>query len=169
MAELTDTDRDLMATYRDGVARVERALANFTDQELDRPAGDDQWTARMVVHHLADSETHSYIRLRQLLVEPAPADIQGYDEAHWAESAVLGYRTQPLDLSLDVFRAVRAASSDLLARIVPSDLDREGRHSESGAYTLRTWLELYAAHAVEHADQIDRARTGSPSVKSRGS
>ena len=38
----------------------------------------------MVVHHLADSETNSYLRLRKLLAEDGPT-LQGYDEAHWAE------------------------------------------------------------------------------------
>jgi hypothetical protein len=35
---------------------------------------------------------------------------------------------------------------------------REGTHSESGRYSCETWLEIYAVHAHEHADQIRRAR-----------
>ena len=35
---------------------------------------------------------------------------------------------------------------------------RAGTHSESGAYSLERWLEIYAQHAHGHADQIRRAR-----------
>ena len=42
------------------------------------------WSARQVIHHIADSEAQSYARLRRLLAEPAGSCIQGYDEAAWA-------------------------------------------------------------------------------------
>jgi hypothetical protein len=142
----------LVARYRAGVALVESALAGATDADLDRrgPAADD-WCARQVVHHLADSETNSYVRLRRLLAEPSPTTIQGYDEAHWA--TVLHY-DRPIDASLAVFRAVRASSSELLDTIGDADLARTGVHSESGTYSLTDWLEIYADHAESHAAQI---------------
>ena len=108
----------------------------------------------MVVHHLADSETNSYLRLRKLLAEDGPT-IQGYDEAHWAE--VLHYE-RPIEASLDVFRGVRASSADLLDRATDDDWSRSGVHSESGAYSVEDWLKIYAAHGHEHADQIRSAR-----------
>jgi hypothetical protein len=154
---LSDSDRELVERYTRGVALVDAALAGATPEDLDRRHGSD-WSARMVVHHLADSETNSYLRLRRLLVEPAPTLIQGYDEAAWAADPVLGYETLPIEQSLAVFRAVRAATSVLLLRITPSDMEREGTHTESGSYSLRLWLTLYAEHAEQHASQIVRAR-----------
>ena len=156
---LTDTAAlDLVARYRAGVAHVDAALAGATDADLDRRADEpDAWCARQVVHHLADSETNSYVRLRRLLAEPAPTTIQGYDEAHWA--TVLHY-DRPIEASLAVFRAVRAASSELLDTLVDADLERTGVHSESGTYSLREWLEIYADHAEAHAAQIRTAIAG---------
>ena len=72
------------------------------------------WSARQVIHHIADSEAQSYARLRRLLAEPAGSVIQGYDEAAWAECDQLGYEELPVEHSLEVFRAVRAASLDVL-------------------------------------------------------
>ena len=147
----------LVARYRAGVALVDDALASATDTDLDRRGpGADDWCARQVVHHLADSETNSYVRLRRLLAEPAPATIQGYDEAHWA--TVLHY-DRPIEASLAVFRAVRAASGELLDTLVDADLARTGVHSESGTYALADWLEIYADHAEAHAAQIRAARS----------
>lgn len=147
--------QDLIARYRQGVTAVDDALDGSSEEELDR-VPDGGWSARMVVHHLADSETNSYLRLRKLLAED-DAQIQGYDESRFAE--VLHY-DRPIEHSLAVFRAVRASSGELLDRLKDDDWMRAGTHSESGAYSVESWLEIYADHAMTHAEQIARARAG---------
>ncbi len=137
------------------MAAVERALDGISEGELDRaPAG--EWSPRMVMHHLADSETNSYLRLRKLLAETDP-QIQGYDEAEFAR--VLHY-DRPIEHSFAVFRAVRDSTGELLDLLSDDDWGRAGTHGESGVYSVEGWLEIYADHALAHADQIARARTG---------
>ena len=146
---------DLLERYRAGAHVVEEALQGITADELDRrPPG--AWSPRMVIHHLADSEANSYIRLRKLLAEE-DTTLQGYDEAHWA--VVLHY-DRPVDASLAVFRGVRASSSELLDRLTEEDWARGGFHTESGPYSVTDWLRIYAAHGHDHAEQIRRARRG---------
>ncbi len=151
----TEERQRLIDRYQDGVRAVEAALAGASDDELDRHP-DDEWSARMVVHHLADSETNSYLRLHKLLAEE-DAEIQGYDEAEFARRL---HYDRPIEGSLAVFRAVRASSGELLERLHEDEWDRAGTHSESGPYTVDDWLEIYAEHATGHADQIARARAG---------
>ena len=115
------------------------------------------WSARQIIHHVADSEAQSYARLRRLLAEPDGAVIQGYDESAWAQCAALGYTDLPVESSLAVIAAVRAATADVLRRLTAADLDRAGVHSESGRYTVRDWLTNYTAHPRDHADQLRRA------------
>ena len=55
-------------------------------------------------------------------------------------------------------RAVRAASLALLEALTPDEWERTGTHSESGPYSVDRWLEIYARHPHEHAEQIRRAR-----------
>jgi hypothetical protein len=153
---------ELLFRYRRGVNLVLDALADADDAALDRrPPEPDSWSARMVVHHLADSETNSYVRLRRLLAEPAGTVIQGYDEAQWAR--VLHY-DRPIDTSLAVFSAVRRASAELLEAMLPVLADdaweRTGQHTESGEYRLLDWLTVYADHAEAHAAQIRAAIAG---------
>ena len=45
-------------------------------------------------------------------------------------------------------------------QVTPEEWDRVGTHSESGPYSVDRWLEIYADHCHEHADQIRRARRG---------
>ena len=39
------------------------------------------------------------------------------------------------------------------------DWQRSGTHSVSGPYSADDWLQIYAAHAHDHAAQITAART----------
>lgn len=132
------------------------AVDGITPEELDRRPPSGAWTAREIAHHLADSETMGYIRLRRLLAEDDPV-IAGYDEPEWARRL---HYDRPIEASLAVLGAVRAASHQLLLALEPAEWERAGTHSESGAYSVDRWLGIYAEHSHEHADQIRRARRG---------
>lgn len=145
---------ELLARYRAGAAEVDDALAGAGDTELDAVPAAGEWSARMVVHHLADSESNSYVRVRTLLAEDEPF-IQGYDEGQFARRL---HYDRPVETSLAVFRAVRASTVELLDQLEEGDWNRAGTHSESGPYSMDDWLEIYADHAFDHAEQIRRAR-----------
>ena len=147
--------RELVERYADGVAAVERALDGFPPEALSARPFPGKWSAREIVHHLADSENISAQRLRKLVVEDKPV-IQGYDQEVYATR--LRYNERDLAPALASFRAARATTAQILAQMVDADWEREGWHSESGRYTAETWLEIYAAHAHGHADQIRRLR-----------
>lgn len=147
----------LLDRFRTGYAAVEASLVDVTDAELDHPPADGGWTARQVAHHLADSEATAYVRLRKLIAED-DALIQGYDEPEFARR--LHYE-RPIESSLAVLRAVRAASLELLESLTPAEWDRTGTHLESGPYSVDRWLEIYANHSHEHAAQVRAARGGS--------
>lgn len=142
-----------IATYKEGPDAIANAVKGLTDAELDRRPSPGDWTAREVVHHLADAETRSAVRLRQLLAEDSPT-IQGYDEELYARTL---HYDRPIETSLALVRAVRASTAELLDRLTDADFARTGTHTESGPYSVDTWLELYAAHGHDHAEQIRRA------------
>lgn len=146
--------RELIARYAEGSAVFRAAMAGLADEELDRSPGPADWSPRQVVHHTADSELTSAIRLRRLIAEDTPV-IHGYDEVLFARK--LHYDARPIEPSLAAVDAARASSLDLLAHLTPEEWSRAGTHSESGAYSVETWLEIYAAHCHDHADQIRRA------------
>jgi len=146
----------LIDQYRDGITEVDKALAGATPEELDRRPGPDEWSAREVAHHLADSETMSTIRLRRLIAEDDPL-IQAYDEPEWARRL---HYDRPIEQSLAVFTAVRTSNLELLERFTEAEWARSGTHSDDGPYSVERWLQIYADHGHDHADQIRRAREG---------
>jgi len=138
--------------YRQATDLFITTALGLTATDLDAPR-ENSWTARQVIHHVADSEAQSYARLRRLVAEPGTV-IQGYDEAAWGENKTLGYEELPIEIAIDVFRAVRASSLEILKRLTEKQLENSGVHSESGEYTVEKWLETYIKHPQEHSEQI---------------
>lgn len=147
--------QDLIAQYKAGYDEVSRNLAGFPTESLTTNAIPGKWSAAEIIHHLADSETTSALRLRRLLVEDHPL-IQGYDQDQYA--AKLNYNQREIGPALEAFRAARATTAQLIDLMTEEDWQREGTHSESGSYTTEDWLRIYAAHAHNHAAQIGRLR-----------
>lgn len=145
----------LIAQYKAGFDVVSRNLADFPPSLLTAHPISGKWSAAEIVHHLADSETTSSLRLRRLLVEDHPL-IQGYDQDQYA--VMLRYNEREIAPSLEAFRAARATTAQLIDLMTEADWHREGTHSESGSYSAEDWLKIYAAHAHNHAAQIGRLR-----------
>lgn len=77
----------------------------------------------------------------------------GYDQDGWA--AVFDYHRLPMEASLAVVDAVRAATAALL-RTLPEDAwSREGTHTESGRYTAEDGIRIYADHLEVRARQVE--------------
>jgi hypothetical protein len=129
------------------------ALAGVSDEDLDRKPPDEGWTPRMIAHHLADSEAMAYTRLRRLIADDVPV-LHGYDEAGFARRL---HYDRPIESSLAVLAAVRAASLELLESLTEAEWDRHGTHTESGPYSVDTWLSIYSEHSHDHAAQIRAA------------
>jgi hypothetical protein len=148
------TRQALLTQYANGYQEVVAALDGITETELDRRPAQGGWSPREIVHHLAESEMTSAIRVRRLLAEDHPL-IQAYDEAAFARTL---HYDRPISTSLEALRAARRSTSSLLECLGPEEWLREGTHSESGHYSVEEWLAIYAAHTHDHAEQIRRAR-----------
>lgn len=147
--------RVLIDKYADGYDEVVRALEGFPAGSLTAHPIPGKWSAAEILHHLADSEMTSALRLRRLIVEDKPV-IQGYDQDQFA--TVFKYNDREIAPALDAFRGARSTTVQLLERMTENEWLREGTHTESGKYTAEDWLEIYAEHAHVHADQIRRLR-----------
>src|ERR1700730_12105093 len=94
----------LISRYREGPAVLAPALARLRERQLDHKPADGGFSAREVVHHTADSEMTSAIRLRRLVAEDNP-QITGYDPDLFAER--LHSASRPAQPSLDAMLPAR--------------------------------------------------------------
>jgi hypothetical protein len=149
-----DTRKKLIDQYKDGYRVVAEALVGAGDEELAARPAPAKWSARDVVHHLADSEMTAGVRLRVLLATDNPR-IVGFDQDEFARRL---HYDRPMEASLELFKAVRRSTAELLERMGDADWARQGSHTEHGPYGVERWLEIYGAHAHKHAEQILVAR-----------
>ena len=153
---MTQEEREqLISQYADGYNEVVKSLEGLTPDQLTAHPLPGKWSACEIVQHLADSEMASAIRIRRLLAEERPV-IQGYDQDHYATR--LKYNERDIAPALESLRSSRATTVQILSQMTVIDWRREGWHSESGLYTAENWLEIYAAHAHNHAAQIRRLK-----------
>jgi DinB superfamily len=147
--------KQLLDQYKDGYRVVAEALAGAPEDELDTSPAPGKWTAREIVHHLADSEMTAATRLRLLVATDNP-QIFGYDQDEFARKL---YYDRPIAASVEAFKAARRSTAEILERMTDADWARAaGTHTEHGVFTAEKWLELAAVHAHAHAEQILIAR-----------
>lgn len=144
----------LVEQYEAGHQAIVDALAGVSSAELEAREAPGEWSPREIVHHLADSEMTSAVRLRLLIAEDNPT-LVGYDQEVFVANL---FPERPIEPSLAAFGAARAATAPILRRLTEEQWQRAGTHTEVGRYSVEDWLQTYAAHAHEHADQIGRAR-----------
>jgi uncharacterized damage-inducible protein DinB len=135
--------------------RLQAAVKDLDDHQLDTPYREDGWTVRQVVHHIADSHANAYIRFKLALTEEWPT-IKPYDEAAWA--ALHDSMWLPIDGSLALITALHGRWVALLDSLSDDDFHRGYNHPESGHVNLAKALSLYDWHCRHHTAHITRLR-----------
>jgi hypothetical protein len=131
---------------------VENAIAGWDDTMLDTPYRPQGWTVRQLVHHLADSHHHSYVRFKWALTEENPV-IKAYDEKAWAE--LFDARIAPVGLAIQHLHAVHGRWVYLLNGMSQKMLQRTFIHPETGeVQRLDENIGKYAWHGRHHLAQI---------------
>lgn len=119
--------------------------------ELGRTYAPGKWSVRFILHHLADSETVYFERIRRVLSEPRPV-VWVIDQDAWAKG--LDYGHLPLDVSRGVYEPVRAA----IIHYAGLHYERSGKlefvHSTDGVRTLKDEFDRVASHNEHHLAQI---------------
>ncbi|MDB4905302.1 MAG: metal-dependent hydrolase [Gemmatimonadetes bacterium] len=137
-------------------AALRAAVQGLTDEQLDTPYRPDGWTVRQVVHHVADSHMHAYLRTKSALVEDNP-DIKAYDEDEWAR--LPDGRGPLVTESLALLDALHARWVATFRAMSPEQFQRTMRHSERGDIALDFILELYAWHGRHHVAHVTGLRS----------
>ena len=109
------------------IAGYDQVVAALEGADLDAREAPGEWSPREVIHHLADSEMTSAMRVRRLVVEDNPL-IQGYDQDAFA--ATLFY-DRPIEASLAAFKAARDTTAEIITRL--SDAQWSGSATRAGA------------------------------------
>jgi len=126
------------------------AVKDLDNEQLDTAYRFGGWTARQVIHHLADSHMNAYVRFKLALTEENPV-IKPYDESKWAE---LSDYKLPIDTSLLLLETLHKRWTNLLRSLTPSDMEKTFIHPDSGEVSVGKNIGIYAWHGRHHLTHI---------------
>ncbi len=142
-----------LATLEALPQKLTRLVQHWPDTRLDTPYRPGGWTARQVVHHLADSHLNAYLRTRLALTEDNPL-ICPYDEQAWA---TLPDSALPVAPSLALLANLHLRWVRCLAPLGPAQLARTYRHpATQQTYSVADVLAMYAWHGEHHHQHLAR-------------
>jgi hypothetical protein len=134
---------------------------SLDQHDLMRTYAPGKWSVRFILHHLSDSETVLFDRIRRVLSEPRQV-LWAFDQDAWAEG--LAYSQVPLDISRRVYESVRNALIYYAAKYYEQKGQLEFVHSLTGVRTLKDEFDKVASHNEHHLGQIRVALEGRPSA-----
>jgi hypothetical protein len=129
----------------------------LSNQQLERTYAPGKWSVRILLHHITDTETVLYDRIRRVISEPGQVQ-WAFNQDAWA--AGLNYSQQPLELSRNMFDAVRACVIYQAGLHYETDGARQFVHSETGIRTLKSEFDRIANHNAHHLAHIEQALRG---------
>ena len=151
----TEKRRGWMAQLEALPRELAQALAALPPGGLDTPYREGGWTARQVVHHLADSHMNAYTRIKLALSEDSPA-IKTYEEQIWAEMPD-GKSADPA-ISMAILDGVHRRLAIQLEALTPDQFARTATHPQWGTMTVDFLVQLYAWHSRHHVGHIRQIR-----------
>ncbi len=133
-------------------SQIKETIKNFKESDLEKTYRPNGWTARQVIHHLADSHVNSYTRFKLAVTEEHPA-IRPYHENLWAELA--DGKSAPVYFSINILEAIHARWVLFLRSLKPEDFKRTLFHPESKkVYVLDEFVGMYAWHGRHHLGHL---------------
>lgn len=142
----------LIHTIESIPGKIETACTQLVaSHKLETPYRPEGWTARQVIHHLADSHMNAYIRCKWTLTEDTPT-IKAYNEKAWAETYEI--QEDPA-LSVYLLKTLHTKWVTLLRALTSTDLKKSFIHPESGrSMSLERMIALYAWHSEHHLGHL---------------
>jgi len=135
--------------------RLQASVNGLTTSQLNTPYRDGGWTVRQVVHHIADSHTNAYVRMKWTLTEESPV-IKAYDEKIWATTPET--KADP-NLSLVFIKALHAKWVTLLRALDSETVKRHFVHPETKrSVRIEQLIAMYAWHGDHHLAHIQELK-----------
>lgn len=108
------------------------------------------WNVNTLIHHMADSHLHGYIRTKLILTENRP-NISTFEENEWVK---LEDNNNDFNDSIMFLFGLHNRWSSLLKSLTAEQFERTMIHPENGEVALRQMISLYAWHGNHHLKHI---------------
>ena len=156
LSETTTTEdrRYAILTLAELPEQLREAVRPLDPDQQNTPYREGGWTVRQLVHHIADSHTAAFYRVRLALTEDWP-EVKPFDQDGFA---LLADTAAPIEWSLEIVESIHARWIMVLQSLTEEQWGRGFRHTERGPLSLDKATLLYAWHSRHHVAQISHLR-----------
>jgi len=127
-------------------------VRNYTSKQLNTPYRPGGWTARQVIHHVADSHMNAYIRFKWALTEDNPT-IKFYHEDRWAELPEA--KSAPTEISMALLDALHQRWVLMLDQMSDADFQKVFTHpANKTTKSLAFYTGMYSWHGKHHLEHV---------------
>ncbi len=134
-----------------GPTILERLVALIPPSRYDESLGEDRFTVREVIAHLADWEPIFRSRIEQAIQEPGTW-IRTFDEGQ--RSIDLNYAATDIHVSLATLKRERAETSKLIRALPKEEFAKTLEHPEQGTISLDDIANMQMGHDLYHIEQL---------------
>ncbi len=131
--------------------RLELAVQQLDEYQLQTPYREGGWTVNQVIHHCADSHMNCVLRIKFALTEDKPT-IKPYNEALWAQCEDY---TLPYNNSITLLFCIHEKIMKLIRSLTPEQMERSYIHTQyNREFSVKDVICLYAWHGNHHLAHI---------------
>ena len=145
--------KELLDKYIAGYDLIAKQLSLMPSEVIHFKPAPDKWDISEIIVHLADSESHGFVRAKKIIAESG-GGVTVYTQQIWANN--LYYNRMDYKDALEMIRILRKNLYRLLKLIPEKTWQNYIFHPESGKITLSDWIQLYIDHIDIHIQQMHR-------------
>lgn len=143
---------DVIAEFQNSGEQFIKIAKSISAEKMHQSPTNAEWSPANIIHHMADSEAHFYIRYLRVLTENSPTT-GFFDENVYPE--LLQYEKRDVNASIALIESIRASSVSLFNNFSEEDWQRKGFTSEGKEFVLIALIKKGRSHITDHANQLN--------------
>lgn len=144
----------LLLEYKEATDNFIAAATAVPAEKLHKAPTNDEWSPANIIHHLADTEAHFYIRYLKILTEDVPLT-DFFDENVYPVR--LKYEKRSVENSLRLLSSLRESFYNIMSNFDPDEWERKGRNTDVGEYPIIALIKKSRTHIKDHLNQLNEA------------
>jgi len=145
---------ELLKEYKEATDNFVAAAKAVPADKLHKAPANDEWSPANIIHHLADTEAHFYIRYLKILTEDVP-QTEFFDENVYPVR--LKYEKRSVENSLRLLQSLRESFYNIMSNFTADEWERKGRNSDVGEYPIIALIKKSRTHIKDHLNQLNEA------------
>lgn len=148
---------ELLKRYREAPALLNQSVAGSSMAQLDGAPPEPGWTAREIVHHVADIAIMGALRLRMMLLD-VEVEYWMFEQEQLQQRLRADQRS--IGPSLRVVESLVEANASILSQLRDDEWAQPRPMPNAESRSVEEWLQANVGHISGHIDQIRYALTG---------